>query len=34
VVTQERNVAAMHLIQNAGYVVDSTHLWFHKWYDR
>jgi GNAT superfamily N-acetyltransferase len=34
VVTQERNVAAMRLIQNAGYVVDSTHLWFHKWYDR
>ena len=34
VITQERNVAAMHLIQSAGYVVDSTHLWFHKWYDR
>lgn len=34
VVTQERNVAAMRLIQSAGYVVDSTHLWFHKWYDR
>ena len=34
VVTQERNVAAMHLIQSAGYAVDSTQLWFHKWYDR
>jgi GNAT superfamily N-acetyltransferase len=34
VITQARNVAALRLIEHAGYVVDSTHIWFHKWYDR
>lgn len=33
VVTQARNVAAFRLFERAGYVVDSTQLWFHKWYD-
>jgi GNAT superfamily N-acetyltransferase len=34
VVTQARNVAALRLIERAGHVIDSTEIWFHKWYDR
>jgi dTDP-4-amino-4,6-dideoxy-D-galactose acyltransferase len=34
VVTQSRNVAGLRLFERAGYVIDSTQLWFHKWYDR
>ncbi|MDX6409530.1 MAG: dTDP-4-amino-4,6-dideoxy-D-galactose acyltransferase [Gaiellaceae bacterium] len=33
-VTQARNVAALQFIESQGYVIDSTHIWFHKWYDR
>jgi GNAT superfamily N-acetyltransferase len=34
VVTQERNVAAVRLIEGAGYAVVARQIWFHKWYDR
>jgi dTDP-4-amino-4,6-dideoxy-D-galactose acyltransferase len=34
VVTQERNVAAVRLIEGAGYGIVSRQIWFHKWYDR
>jgi GNAT superfamily N-acetyltransferase len=32
--TQARNVAAIGLIEQAGYAIEYTQLWFHKWYYR
>jgi GNAT superfamily N-acetyltransferase len=34
VMTQERNVAAVRLIEGSGYDIVSRQVWFHKWYDR
>ena len=34
VVTQGRNVAALRVFTRAGYAVERTQLWFHKWYER
>ena len=34
VVTQGRNVAALRVFTRAGYAVERTQLWFHKWYAR
>ncbi|MDX6511108.1 MAG: dTDP-4-amino-4,6-dideoxy-D-galactose acyltransferase [Gaiellaceae bacterium] len=33
VVTQERNAAALHVFERAGFIRDRAELWFHKWYD-
>ena len=32
--TQGRNVAALRVFTRAGYAVERTQLWFHKWYAR
>jgi dTDP-4-amino-4,6-dideoxy-D-galactose acyltransferase len=32
VVTQGRNVAAQRLYQRCGFLAESVHLWYHKWF--
>ena len=33
VITQGRNLAAQRLYQRCGFLTESVHLWYHKWYD-
>lgn len=33
VITQGRNFAAQRLYQRSGFLTESVHLWYHKWYD-
>ena len=33
VVSQARNCEAQRLYQRCGFVTDSVHLWYHKWYE-
>ena len=32
--TQAHNIPALRLFARAGFLIESTHIWFHKWYDR
>lgn len=32
--TQGHNIPALRLFARAGFMIESTHIWFHKWYDR
>lgn len=34
VVTQGRNIAAQRLYQRAGFVTQSLHIWYHKWFEQ
>jgi RimJ/RimL family protein N-acetyltransferase len=34
VVTQGRNVAALRLFERCGFLVESSEVWLHKWYEQ